>query len=162
MAVKEDFWRFLVDIFEERVKALVGDLVFVVDAAGRTMRDKNVDLRIVGEDAVDFVLSVHDGVWVGLVADAALKAGKGLPFVTPGGGMEIENAEFFHVLAAVVIAVDANFGNMGNFGEWQEVFPGEIAERDDELDVFVEDGLANIYLGPAIGKNESFHGFSVT
>lgn len=159
--MKEDFWRLLVDIFEERVKALVGDLFFVVDTAGRTMRDKDVDLRIVGEDAVDFVLGVHDSVGVGFVADAALKAGKGLPFVAPSGGMEIEDAELFHVLAAVVIAVDANFGNMGDFGEWQEVFPGEIAERNDELDVFVENGLANIYLGPTIGKNESFHGFSV-
>lgn len=161
MTVKEDFWRFLVDILEERVKTLVGDLVFVVDAARRTMRDKDVDLRIVGEDAVDFVLGIHDGVRVGFVADTALKAGKGLPFVTPGGSMEIKDAEFFHILTAVVIAVDANFGNMGDFGERQEVFPGEIAERDDELDVFVENGLANIYLGPTIGKNESFHGLSV-
>lgn len=159
--MKEDFWWLLVDILEERVKTLVGNLVFVVDATGRTMRDKDVDLRIVGEDAIDFVLSIHDGVGVGFVADAALKAGKGLPFVAPGGGMEVKDAEFFHILTAVVIAIDANFGNMGDFGEWQEVFPGEIAERDDKLDVFVEDGLANIYLGPTIGKYESFHGFSV-
>ena len=64
VTMEENFRWFFVDVIKESVETLVGDFVFIVYAAGWTVGDENVDLRIVGENVIDFILSVHDGVGV--------------------------------------------------------------------------------------------------
>lgn len=128
VAMKEDFWRFSIDVIKEGVEALVRDFIFVVDAARWTVGDKDINLRVIREYWPDFLLGVHDGVWIRFVANAALETGERFAAIVPGGRMKIQNANFFHVLTAAMVAINADFRDMSDLGEWQKVFPGEITE----------------------------------
>ena len=117
MAMKEDFWRFFIDVIEECVETLVRYFIFVIDTTRRTVRDKDINLRIIGEDWPDFFLGVHDGVRTGFIADTALETGERFAAEVPGGSVEIHDADFFHVLAATMVAINADFRDMSYLGE---------------------------------------------
>ena len=82
------------------------------------MCKKNINLRIIVEDVINFVLCVHDGVGVRLVADATLETSKAFTLIMSDHLMKIHDAKFFHVVAAVVIAIYSYLGDMCNIGEW--------------------------------------------
>ena len=131
----------------------MGNFIFVVNAAWWAMGDENVDLWVVFEDLPGFFLGEHDGFGIGFVADAALEAGEGLALELPGGGVEVHDANFGHIIAAAVVTVDADFRNMRDFGERKQIFPGEIAEGDNNFDIFVFDSLDEIDAGATVGEN---------
>ena len=54
----------------------MGNFCFIIDAAWWAVRDKDIYLRVVCENLPGFLLRIHDGERVGLVADAALEAGE--------------------------------------------------------------------------------------
>ena len=67
----------------------MGDFRFVINATWWAVCDKDVDLRVVGENLPGFLLRIHDGEWVGFVANAALEAGEGFAAELPGGAVEV-------------------------------------------------------------------------
>ena len=125
------------------------------------MCKKNINLRIIVEYVINFVLCVHDGVGVRLVADATLEASKAFTLIMPDHLMKIHDAKFFHVVTAVVIAIYSYLGDMCNIGEWQKVFSGEVTKTNNELNIFVDDSLADVDLRTAVGQNEGFHSDSL-
>ena len=73
--------------------------------------------------------------------------------------MKIKDADFLHVSATTVVAVNADFGDMLNELKRKEVFPSEVAKRNDELNTFSFDSLDKIDVGATIGEDKSFHVF---
>lgn len=82
------------------------------------MREENVDLRVIGENVINFLLGIHNSVRICFVADATLEAGKTFALIVPNHLVKIHNTQFFHILAAIMITVNADFGNIGNIGKW--------------------------------------------
>ena len=88
-----------------------------------------------------------------------MEAGESFAAILPGCGMKIKDADFLHVSATTVVAVNADFGDMLNELKRKEVFPSEVAKRNDELNTFSFDSLDKIDVGAMISKDKSFHIF---
>ena len=107
----------MVDILQECVEALVGDFVFVIYAARWAMCNEDVDLRVIGENVVNLLLGIHNSVRICFVADATLEAGKTFALIVPNHLVKIHNTQFFHILTTIMIAVNADFGDIGNISK---------------------------------------------
>ncbi len=90
----------------------MGDFRLIVNAARRTVGNKDINLGVVGKNLPAFILGAHDCGGIGLVANAALKAGERFAAKLPGSGVHIHDADFIHVVAAAVVPVNADFWNM--------------------------------------------------
>lgn len=90
----------------------MGDFCLVVNAARRTVGNKDINLGVVGKNLPAFLLGVHDCGWIGLIANAALEAGKRFTLVLPSSGVHIHDANFVHIVATAVVSVNADFWNM--------------------------------------------------
>lgn len=131
----------------------------IINAARWTVGNKNVDLRVIRQNLPNFFLGIHDGVGIWFVAHAALETSESFAAILPGCGMKIEDADLIHISATTVIAVNADFGDMLNELKRKEVFPSEVAKRNDELNTFSFDSLDKIDVGATIGEDKSFHVF---
>ena len=81
----------MIDILQERVETLVCDFVFVIYTTRRAMRDENIDLRVIGENVINFLLGIHNSVRICFVADATLEAGETFALIVPNHLVKIHN-----------------------------------------------------------------------